>query len=94
VDLWLAESFVDRQRFSGASYRAANWQALGWTRGFAKQQGRFVQHGQSKEVYVYVMEARMRQFIHGDAGAQKVEITENVAVVLNSQFEKWERETS
>jgi SRSO17 transposase len=66
VPLWLAESFVDRQRFSGASYRAANWQAIGWTRGFAKRQGRFVRHGQSKEVYVYVMEARMRQFIHGD----------------------------
>jgi len=57
---------VDRQRFSGASYRAANWQAIGWTRGFAKRQSRFVHHGQSKEVYVYVMEPRMRQFIHGD----------------------------
>ena len=67
VPVWLAESFVDRQRFSGASYRAANWQGIGWTRGFAKRQGRFVHHGQSKEVYVYVMEARMRQFIHGDA---------------------------
>src|ERR1039457_4667768 len=66
VPLWLAESFVDRQRFSGASYRAANWQAIGWTRGFAKRQGRFVHHGQSKEVYVYVMEPRLRQFIHGD----------------------------
>ena len=66
VPVWLAESFVDRQRFSGASYRAANWQAIGWTRGFAKRQGGFVHHGQSKEVYVYVMEARMRQFIHGD----------------------------
>jgi hypothetical protein len=66
VALWLAESFVDRERFSGASYRAANWQAIGWTRGFAKRQGRFVQHGQSKEVYVYVMEGRMRQLIHGD----------------------------
>ena len=65
VRLWLAESFVDRRRFSGASYRAANWQAIGWTRGFAKRQGRFVHHGQSKEVYVYVMEARMRRFIHG-----------------------------
>ncbi|HSX81152.1 MAG TPA: IS701 family transposase, partial [Candidatus Saccharimonadia bacterium] len=64
--VWLAESFVDRQRFSGASYRAANWQAIGWTRGFAKRQGRFVHHGQSKEVYVYVMEARMRQLIHGE----------------------------
>ena len=67
VRVWLAESFVDRQRFSGASYRAANWQAIGWTRGFAKRQGRFVHHGQSKEVYVYVMEARLRQFIHEDA---------------------------
>ena len=64
--LWLAESFVDRQRFSGASYRAANWQGIGWTRGFAKRQGRFVHHGQSKEVYVYVMEPRLRRLIHGD----------------------------
>ena len=66
VAVWLVESFVDRQRFSGASYRAANWQAIGWTRGFAKRQGRFVHHGQSKEVYVYVMEVRMRQLLHGD----------------------------
>jgi SRSO17 transposase len=66
VPVWLAESFVDRQRFSGASYRAANWQAIGWTRGFAKRQGRFVHHGQSKEVYVYVIEPRLRQFIHRD----------------------------
>jgi hypothetical protein len=66
VAVWLVESFVDRQRFSGASYRAANWQAIGWTRGFAKRQGRFVHHGHSKEVYVYVMEPRLRQFIHGD----------------------------
>ena len=66
VPVWLAESFVERPRFSGASYRAANWQAIGWTRGFAKRQSHFVHHGQNKEVYVYVMEARMRQFIHGD----------------------------
>src|ERR1035441_8598479 len=62
VPVWLAESFVDRQRFSGASYRAANWQAIGWTRGFAKREGCFVHHGQSKEVYVYVMEPRLRHY--------------------------------
>ena len=66
VPVWLAESFVDRQRFSGASYRAANWQAIGWTRGFAKRQGRFVHHGHSKEVYVYVIEPRLRRLLHGD----------------------------
>lgn len=67
VPVWLAESFVDRQRFSGASYRAANWQAIGWTRGFAKRQGSFVHHGQTKEVYVYVIQARMRRLVHADA---------------------------
>ena len=66
VPVWWVESFVDRQRFAGASYRAANWQSIGWTRGFAKRHGRFVQHGHRKEVYVYVMEPRMRRWIHGD----------------------------
>ncbi len=66
VRLWLAESFVDRGRFSGASYRAANWQALGWTRGFAKAKGKFEHHGNVKEVYVYVMDERMRQWVHAD----------------------------
>lgn len=67
VPVWLVESFVDRQRFSAASYRAANWQALGWTRGFAKRQGSFVHHGQPKEVYVYVIETRMRRVVHADS---------------------------
>jgi SRSO17 transposase len=66
VPVWLAESFVDRQRFRGASYRAANWQAIGWTRGFAKQHGRFVLQGPAKEVYVYVIEPRLRRRVHAD----------------------------
>ncbi len=64
--VWWVESFVDRQRFAGASYRAANWQAIGWTRGFAKRPEGFVHHGRTKEVYVYVMEPQMRRWIHGD----------------------------
>ncbi len=65
--VWLAESFIDRQRFSGACYRAANWQALGWTCGYAKRQSQFVYHGQPKEVYVYVLEPRLRRLVTGDA---------------------------
>lgn len=64
--VWLAESFVDRTRFSGASYRAANWVALGWTRGYAKRQGQFIYHGQPKEIYVYVIEQRIRQLLLED----------------------------
>ena len=52
--------------FSGVAYRAANGVALGWTRGFAKRQGQFVYHGQPKEVYVYVIEPRLRQILFED----------------------------
>jgi len=58
--LWWAETFVDRQRFGGASYRAANWHPIGWTRGYAKARGQFTYHGQPKEVYAYVIEPRLR----------------------------------
>jgi SRSO17 transposase len=67
VSVGLVESFVDRRRFSGVSYRAANWVAIGWTRGFAKRQGSFVHHGQTKEVYAYVIEPRLRRQVHADA---------------------------
>lgn len=64
--VWLAETFIDRERFSGASYRAANWVAIGWTRGFARHRQRFVYHGQTKEVYVYVLEPQLRRWVHAD----------------------------
>jgi hypothetical protein len=67
VPVGLAESFVDRQRFSGAGYRAANWQAIGWTRGFAKRQGRFVRQGAAKEVYVYVPR-QQNSWVSGGSG--------------------------
>ena len=66
VAVGMVESFVDRKRFSGVSYRAANWLAIGQTRGFAKRQGQFVHHGQTKEVYVYVLEPRLRRWVHAD----------------------------
>ena len=52
----LAETFVDPARFTGACYRAANWQPLGRTKGFARNPGvpvTWTAHGQPKEVFVY-----------------------------------------
>ena len=40
--------------------------AIGQTRGFAKRQGKFVHHGQTKEVYVYVVEPRLRRWVRAD----------------------------
>ena len=52
----LAETFVDPSRFTGACYRAANWQPLGRTKGFARNPGvpvTWTAHGQPKEIFVY-----------------------------------------
>ena len=48
----LAETFIDPARFRGTCYRAAGWQCLGVTRGFAKQNTRYVAHGTPKTVWV------------------------------------------
>ena len=59
----LAESFVDRARFAGTCYRAANWRSLGFTGGYARQPAAVPEwrhHGQPKEVLVYELEAHAR----------------------------------
>jgi Druantia protein DruA/DDE_Tnp_1-associated/Transposase DDE domain len=48
----LAETFVDSGRFRGTCYRAAGWQVLGETRGFAKRNRHYWHHGQKKTVLV------------------------------------------
>ena len=53
---FLAETFVDVSRFTGACYRASNWRSLGLTRGFARESGgaaRWRHHGQPKEIFMY-----------------------------------------
>ena len=61
--LLLAETFVDTTRFTGACYRAANWQVLGSTRGFARHNGRYTAHGQPKQVLVYPLHRRARDLL-------------------------------
>lgn len=51
--LWV-ETFVDPERFKGTCYRAANWQALGRTRGFARRGRDYYTDAQHpKELWVY-----------------------------------------
>jgi len=37
--VFLAETFVDVSKFTGACYRTSNWRSLGLTRGFAHESG-------------------------------------------------------
>ena len=68
VDPWLLETLVDRQRFYGGCYRAANWTVLGETSGRGRMDRGNKRHGaQVKTILIYplVKNARRRLTIGG-----------------------------
>ncbi|HEV7669859.1 MAG TPA: ISAs1 family transposase, partial [Thermoanaerobaculia bacterium] len=50
--VWLAESFVDPERFAGTCYRAAGWIEVGRTQGFGRRSAGYVAHGTPKAVWL------------------------------------------
>lgn len=50
--VWLAESFIDPQRFSGTCYRAAGWIEVGRTQGYGRRATGYVAHGEPKTVWL------------------------------------------
>ena len=60
--VWLVETFVDRDRFAGTAYRAANWQWLGSTQGRGRQGPNARGPSTSiKEIFVYPLHRHFRQ---------------------------------
>jgi Domain of unknown function (DUF4338) len=57
----LAESFVERQRFSGACYRAANWQLVGQTCGRTRHDRFNTVRVPIKDIYLYPLCADFRE---------------------------------
>src|SRR6266496_2791570 len=57
---WLVESFLDTSRFSGASYRAANWILVGQTKGRGRQDRFSKREKTIKDIYVYPLEKDFR----------------------------------
>lgn len=49
----MLETFVEQQRFSGASYKAANWLYLGQTNGKGRSGMNYYHHGIIKDIYIY-----------------------------------------
>lgn len=62
--IWLLETFVDRQRFSGACYRAANWICLGQTKGRGRQGPAGLLSASLKDVYVLPLHREFRSQLH------------------------------
>ena len=57
----LLESFVDRSRFRGTSYRAANWICVGQTQGRTRNGPRGAPPAPIKDVYLYPLSKRFRE---------------------------------
>jgi len=62
----LVETFVDRSRFEGTCYRAANWRLLGQTQGRSRQDKERTLNVPVKDVYVYPLRVDFRKVLgHG-----------------------------
>lgn len=59
----LLETFVERDRFTGACYRAANWMRVGQTQGRTRQDRADGQRHRVaiKDIYLYVLNPRFRE---------------------------------
>ena len=63
----LLETYIDTNRFDGASYRAANWIWAGYTKGRGKID-RDHQHAQPvKDVYLYPLHPGYRRILTSSA---------------------------
>ena len=67
--IYLLETFVQRDRFRGTAYRAANWVRVGQTKGRTRQDRADGTWHQSaiKHVYLYPLHRRFRQHLQGQA---------------------------
>ena len=59
--LYLLETFIERDRFKGTCYKAANWILTGQTKGTAKKGHMHVTHGNIKDVYLYPLRKDFRK---------------------------------
>jgi hypothetical protein len=73
---WLVESFVDTEHFLGTCYKAANWLAIGQTKGRGRQDREHKVAKSIKTIYVYPIEAdwRAKMGVSEPTGVQPLEI--------------------
>ena len=60
----LLETFVERERFRGTAYRAANWLAVGATTGRTRQDRHSCIQAPVKELYLYPLRRDFREALH------------------------------
>ena len=67
--LLLLETFVDPARFQGTVYRAANWQAVGHSRGFRRGGAGYCELSTPKRVFLYPVPCPFKRIRASNPGA-------------------------
>jgi hypothetical protein len=57
----LVETFVERDRFRGTAYQAANWMGVGPTQGRTRQDRQHTIQAAVKDIYLYPLHAHFRE---------------------------------
>lgn len=63
--IYLLETFVERERFRGTCYKAANWQLVGQTKGRTRNDRYNTIRVPIKDVYLYPLTPNFREALHG-----------------------------
>ena len=62
----LSETFLDIEQFEGTCYKAAGWEALGLTQGFARHRmDYYQQHGRPKKLWIKPLNRNARRILTG-----------------------------
>jgi hypothetical protein len=80
----LLETFVDPQKYTGACYKAANWECIGKTKG---KKGSSKQEAiSSKEIYVYPLESNFRAVLMNTKKKQKATVAQTQSLETSDPF--------
>ncbi len=70
----LAETFIEKERFEGTCYRAANWIEIGQTQGRGRQDAMHCKRSSVKRIFVYPLDAQARERLCEGAVAPTVAV--------------------
>ncbi len=84
----LLETYVERERFAGTCYRAANWHWVGTTCGRGRQDRDRTQAVAIKEVYVYPLQADARQVLGVEGPTTVIECVSQEKVAVEDWVEE------
>jgi hypothetical protein len=82
----LLETYVERGRFKGTSYRAANWRNVGQTLGRGRQDRKHKKAGSIKDIYLFPLRADYRDILCDEPVTEKPMIDAPVEVATKEDY--------